>query len=137
MSNLTTTTIQVPEEPATDALRKRLAPESRIEALRTYNVVLEHTTDGVRSVIFLSLYMPSQQVKEQGGTQALMPGWRAGDVLGAHGMRFRIEPLVVEGETVILETKRKKLPESESQLIRSTLAALLAANETNPEEEKG
>lgn len=126
MVEITTTTITITKEPEAQALKQKISPGTDPAVLRSYEAVLERSTDGVRVVLFLALYMPGKMVAAHGGAVALMPGVRGGDVLGPHGMRFSLSRLDLdEGVLVDGSEGPEELSVTEVAVIRSALEELL------------
>ena len=126
MTEITTTTIAITTEPEAQQLKQRLSPEADAAVLQLYEVVLERATDGVRVMIFLSLYMPPKMVASYGGAASLMPGMRGGDVLGAHGMRLQLSRLDLD-QGILVDGYEGPISLSETEItaIRSALEQLL------------
>ena len=123
MAEVRTITIGITKEPEALQLKQKLSPEALPQILKGYDVILERSTDGVRTLLFLSLYMPSKMVKAYGGTAALMPGMRGGDVLGIHGMRFSMSRVDLD-DGLLLDT-----PEEETELAAEEIAVIRSALE--------
>ena len=124
-----TRTIALPEDAVTEGLRKKLnkniQPEEFLPSLR---VVLEHTTNGVRTILWLSLYMTSKCVSAFGGVQNIVPGFPGDEVLTEHGMRLQMDRLdLLKGQ---LE-QGGKLDAEEMATIRSALKQLRARKNSN------